>query len=126
MIFIKTDSVKTDASIEKLFDNFNRVFNKHLSKVDSYRKNHDGYSLCFVICEKWRRLKLEDGSTFPYHPCLEKRFLNLMQKTNIEYLLWFTPYLKPEKDFPELVIINIKNMPSDMGRVFNWKEGKVE
>lgn len=95
----------SDNNIRLYFDNFKRIIEKHAGKTDSYRNTHRGYKLGFLIFdespayvetqEKFVVSPHSGDITKPsrvYHAPYDKRFIDVLLNTDVDYVIWMTPY----------------------------------
>lgn len=84
-------------------ENFKRVVNEHIRKIDLYKKNHPGYRTIFFVLdessayiqsrEKVEEAKLGDRiAGIPHIQFVDNAFLSVIIGTSIDYLIWFSPY----------------------------------
>ena len=83
---------------------FRRTIENHKNKIPNYEKNHPGYKVIFFVFdessayfetkEKFTGVKKKDmifeGN--PHIQFLDKEFLKVIIDSDIDYLIWFTPY----------------------------------
>ncbi len=131
-------SGEQDHNYNYYVDNFNRVVNNHIKKIDNYRKNHPGYKTIFLVfdesspyakCPDEKR-PTKVGEAFYAYPHLwwcDKNMINCLKNSKIEYLVWVTPYKHFDSvgkvELPKITIIDVKKIkykklieyiPSDM------------
>lgn len=110
-------------------DNFSRTVKKHLSNIENYRRNHPGYKTVFFVydessmyfcVEKKGRIirKGEMFSGYPHLWFLDKRFTDVFISSEIDYLIWFTPYkyfdaINPPCELPRACIFDAKCLNED-------------
>lgn len=111
-------------------DNFIRVIEKHKEKIPSYLQNHPGFKIIFfVFDESSMYIKLADGysrrslnkkgDVVPGQThiwWLDNAFLDVISDSEIDFLIWVTPYKKArveggfEVKLPGLCLFDVKNM----------------
>lgn len=111
-------------------DNFIRIIEKHKKKIPSYQQNHPGFkTIFFVHDESSMYIKLGDGysrkafsrkgdvvSGEPHNWWLDKEFMNTIIGSDIDFLIWATPYKqllcenRIEARLPDVCIFDIKTM----------------
>lgn len=117
-----------DHNFNRYFDNFKRVFDKHVKKLGDYNKNHPGYKSIFFIfdgstayVEHLDGLPLEPkpGQLLAGRPHIftrDRRFVNIIKNSGVDYVIWYAPWkaiLKPGGgvyDFPRCAIYDVKNI----------------
>lgn len=86
--------------------NFKRVVGGHKQKISLYRKNHQGYKVIFLICDEASAyFQVEENYNYIKEPALgdivlgrphlyfqDKAFLECFIESEIDYLIWYTPY----------------------------------
>lgn len=84
-------------------NNFKRVVSKHIKKINKYKKNHPGFkTIFFIFDESSPYMKLIDCEA-PQKPgdlmhgdlhqwWRDSNMLNVIKDSNIDYLIWMTPY----------------------------------
>ena len=97
-------------------ENFVRTVKKHIKSIPLYQKNHPGYkTVFFVFDESCGYVLAEDelqalngireGEAFycsPYLHFADKHFVETIIGTDIDYLVWFSPFKHFASDMPEL------------------------
>lgn len=94
-------------------NNFKRIVEKHIEKIDLYRSNHPGYKLIFFVfdessmyCQVDEPHKtIKQGERFDAEPHFwfyDKVFLDVFKESGIDYLIWYTPYKQLELFVPPL------------------------
>lgn len=110
-----------DHNFKFYFDNFKRTVEKHIESIPLYKKNHPGYNTVFFVFdessgyvlaenEKQAKKGVKRGEMFycqPYLHFLDKRFVEIFIDSEIDYLIWYSPYKHFESDMPEIPTICI-------------------
>lgn len=103
------------------YSSFQRTLRKHLSKLETYRKNHPGKKMVFLIFDETSGVYFEKDSIRNgeivgrlHFPFFDVRFLNEFINSDLDYLMWYIPYnhYKTRGDhivLPRLILIDIKN-----------------
>ena len=107
-------------------DNFNRVIKNHISKIGKYNENHRGYKKIFLIMDESTAYiqtqnldhTFAEGDMIPakiHFHFFDKAFLDAFFGSEIDYLIWYTPYKhvwtdKEKLNLPQAVIYDVKNM----------------
>ena len=93
-----------DHNFSRYLECFWRTIENHKKKIPNYKKNHPGYKVIFFIfdessayCETVDKYlgEKKKGILFegrPHIPFVDKEFLKIMDNSEIDYLIWFTPY----------------------------------
>ena len=132
IMIIANTKLLTDEDHNYIFyrDNFIRIIENHKEKIPAYQLNHPGFkTIFFVFDESSMYIKLEDGyskNTFSrkrdiasgqlHKWCLDEAFLNTIINSEIDFLIWATPYKQlldengTEVELPGVCIFDIKNM----------------
>lgn len=115
-------------------DNFKRVINKHIGKIELYKKNHPGYKVIFFIFDEstpYMKLKNCQPPKKPgdlmYGELHEWWNDNLMlkelKKSNIDYIIWYTPYkiFSPSKKikYPMAVVYDVSKIKHNKSKKYN-------
>lgn len=88
------------------YENFKRILTKHIKNIPLYRKNQPGKKLIFFVFDestgylqvddaalaKRGPVALEPVSACPVNHFLDKRFLDVFRDSDVDFLVWFTPY----------------------------------
>ena len=115
-VFVNADSglpTDEDHNFKFYYDNFARTINNHKNKIDNYRKNHPNYKLVFFVfdestayieCKKrpnkiWK-YKMISGQ--PHLWFFDEKFVNAFIDSDIDYLIWYTPYKGFEHSEPNI------------------------
>ena len=122
-----------DHNFERYYKNFERVFKEHEKKLDLYQTNHPGFKTIFFICDESsayaellhpadinkERFKGEITACRPHLFCLDKKFVNIIKKSKVDYVIWFAPWklLRHAQNdkikilpLPQCAIYDIKNL----------------
>lgn len=112
-------------------DNFNRVVSAHIRKIPNYKANHPGLKTIFLVFDEaspyFERLEthtvrrvgdVESGK--PHLWFEDDAFVSLIKDSDIEYLIWFTPYKYCDMfdagcrwiKLPKVTVINTKSINS--------------
>lgn len=124
-----------DHNYQFYLNNFVETIEHHKKKISNYRKNHPGYQIIFFVFDEssmYFSSKKPRNNNAPYvgdmscgRPHLwftDIVFLNAIFESEIDFLVWFTPYKhsyifnnksKP-CEFPQVVVINPKKFPKDI------------
>lgn len=109
---------------------FKRTVESHIKKIERYRENHPGYKTIFFIFDESSAYfnmvtegqKVREGETFegaPHYWFADKAFLDVFKDSEIDFLIWYTPYkhctaFEVESGtalvLPRAVIYDVKNI----------------
>ena len=110
-----------DHNYKFYYSSFQRTVGKHLSKLDSYKKNYPGSKVIFLVFDETSGVYLEriNSEDNPLNgnlhlPFFDNRFLNTFINSELDYLIWFCPYNHYESygehlTLPRLFFFDIKN-----------------
>ena len=136
MVFINPISdlpSEEDHNYGRYVDCFRRVVGEHIGKIDLYRDNHPGMRLVFLIFDEStaygelaqgvvkRSFKAgDDIECRPHYWWFDRRMLEVLVGTDIDYVIWFAPYKDNRiKDrLPSLVVFDPKD------ELFMWDYDK--
>lgn len=105
-LFISPDSGlrgHDDHNYQMYVDNFKRVIEKHIKKINNYKTNHPNFKVIFFIFdESTPYMKLIDCEA-PKNPgdllhgdlhywWKDRNMLDIIKNSSIDYLVWMTPY----------------------------------
>lgn len=121
-------------------NNFTRVVRSHISKISQYKANHPGYKIIFLIFDESSSYvesiyKLprhpRAGEIYPGRPCfhfVDSNFLNVFIKSEIDYVIWFTPYKYIETQDGDIIIdprICVYNAQYPISQKIKYDESKI-
>jgi len=109
-------------------ENFKRIVEKHIKKIDNYRKNHPGYKLGFLIFDEApayfkpldKGIKPKAGEAISGWPHLyfkDKNLVDSFCNADVDFIIWITPF----KDLPGNIHFLPKICVFDMKRIKAWK-----
>ena len=121
---------KEDHNYDFYLENFKRTIAKHIRSIPLYTANHPDYQTIFFVFdessgyvvaadEETASRGVRQGERFlgsPYVPFVDKRFAEVFLGTDIDYLIWYTPFNDFETDMPLLpnvCIYDVKNLSID-------------
>lgn len=131
---------KEDHNYGFYLENFKRTVQKHIKSIPLYRKNHPGYKVVFFVLDESCGYVIADNEEaverefkrgemfycYPYICFMDKRFVEVFKGTDIDYLVWYTPFKHFESDMPELptvCIYDVKKM--DLFEYENYPENLI-
>ena len=118
-------------------NNYKRVISEHIDSISSYKQNHPGYEIIFVVFDEStayfeKRNQTDDTSIVeqsvlgrPHLFFIDEELLKCFYDKGIDYLLWLTPYklLKTSQGFfplPQLTVYDLhKPRPSTINYDLN-------
>ncbi len=99
-------------------NNIKSVIMEHNRQVSTYRNNHPGLKIIFCVCdlsEHVHKMRPDNcKEIFIYNPCFDKEVIKTIKSLDIEFLIWFRPFLDSDIDSPKIVIIDIKKLNPDI------------
>lgn len=110
-----------DHNYKFYYSSFQRTLRKHLSKLDSYRRNHPDKKIIFLVFDEtsgvyFEKAFVENGEIMGrlHFPFFDTRFLNEFIDSDLDYLMWYIPYNHYKTKgyhivLPRLILIDIKN-----------------
>ena len=121
---------KQDHNYRYYRDNFVGVVEKHIKKIENYKENHPGYkviffvfdesSVYFEVSKQTHEIRMgEEFEGYPHCWYLDKAFIDSFKDSDVDYLIWFTPYKHSTAcsiydgsvlNLPLAVIFDVKNM----------------
>ena len=111
-------------------DNFVNTVQKHIKSIKRYKENHPGYKVVFFVFDEASayfemekpHCNIAMGERFEAEPhlwFLDKAFMDAFKNSEIDFLIWFTPYKHctafsvedgTPLDLPQAVVYDVKNM----------------
>lgn len=125
-LFITPDSGlmgEQDHNYNFYVNNFIRVVEKHINKIQKYKQNHPGYKIIFFVfdesspyvkCFDEKRSRNIGERVFaqPHLWWFDNNMLKVIKDSDIDYLIWMCPYkhfkAEVELDFPKVIIYDVK------------------
>lgn len=128
-----------DHNFTRYFDNFKRVFEGHNGKIEKYKKNHPGYKTIFFLFDestayfealdkKSVKENPNEGEVVcgkPHIPCCDKRFLDIIKDSKVDYVIWYMPYKLVQQangkliNLPKCAIIERNKIPQKAFQIYN-------
>lgn len=121
-----------DHNYQAYRDTFSRVVTSHAAKVPTYRAHHPGYALAMLIRDESSAyaeavsagagvVAGEPRACRPHLWFLDARFIETIEASNAEFVIWSTPYKhvwhidddgeRMKIPLPELCIFNVAALP---------------
>lgn len=122
-------STEEDHNYRFYRDNFVRTVEAHKKKIHRYRENHPNCKVIFFVfdessayMEPLRKTnnpvkgQLHCGRVYVWFN--DSAFIKVLKDSDIDYLVWFTPYKMIEflgkgLELPRAVVYNIKELPQE-------------
>jgi hypothetical protein len=97
-------------SYQQYLDSFRRVVGHHIDEIKTYRRNHPGYKLVFLINDESTPYYIVNekkvGDTRIYQPIYDESFNSIIRNADIDYVIWFTPYrITPDGNYPAQIFV---------------------
>ena len=119
-------------------DNFVRTVEAHKKKIHRYRENHPNCKVIFFVFDEssayMEPLRKTNNPVKGQLRCgrvhvwfNDSAFIKVLKDSDIDYIVWFTPYKKIEflgkgLDLPRAVVYNIKDLPQEQ---FEYNEDRM-
>ena len=128
-VIARTDlPTEQDHNYGYYLDCFRRTIQKHIKKIPNYKHNHPDFGVIFFVFDeasayfealevKQNRRSSDVSQGYPHYWFLDKVFMEELIGSEVDYLIWFTPYKhcnmyrdghKGIIELPTATIINIK------------------
>lgn len=100
-----------DHNYKYYLENFKRTLENHIKKIPKYRENHPNHKIIFFIFDESSAYIETDGtiptnnimtSGKPHFFMFDNAFIDVFQNTDIDYVIWYTPYKRFECILPKL------------------------
>ena len=107
------------------YTSFQRTIRKHLSKLESYKRNHPKKKVIFLVVDETSGIYFEactrdDNHAIgrPHQVYLDRRFLNEFVDSDLDYLMLFCPFnyfktVDGMTSLAHLTIFDVKNMKNN-------------
>lgn len=108
--------IEPKPDFEKYYNNIKHVLESHGRQTSKYRENHPDKDIVFCVCDLSEHDHLMQdaaGNTRIFLPCYDRSVLQMIKKCMVEYVIWLTPYLLPDKDAPQMVVIDTGKLVPD-------------
>ncbi len=122
IIHAKTNlPTELDHNYKFYYLSFQRTVGKHLSKLNTYKKNYPDSKVIFLVFDETSGVyfkKIESSNIVLngnlHIPFFDNKFLNTFINSDLDYLLWYCPYnhydsLGDHLTLPRLIFFDIKN-----------------
>jgi hypothetical protein len=131
-------------------NNFISTVEKHKTKINAYKNEHPSYKLIFFIFDESSGIYIESDKNIdtrkhgfiqgrPHFHFWDKNFLEHIMGSDIDFVIWFSPYKHTEpikavclgggKDrlpvLPEAVVIDVKNNKSFIKNEITYDSNKM-
>ena len=103
-LFVTPDMSKASKNGYPIYvENFKRIVHKHVEKIHSYRENHPGYKLGFLIFDEapaYMRVKERNTNPkpgemiggFPHAHFYDRNLVESFIDADVDYVIWMTPH----------------------------------
>ena len=117
-----------DHNFDRYVKNFKRVVEKHIDKLNLYKKNHPNFKIIFFIFDEStayieslekQEKNFKQGQRMCGRPHIyfcDRQFVNIFKDSKIDYIVWYAPWKmilnefgQPFK-FPQCAVIDVKNI----------------
>ncbi len=133
MLVIPDMSNASENNYEIYVENFKRIVDKHLQKIDGYCKNHPGYKLGFLIFDEspgYMQVEKFYAGTKPgdkvkgnlHFGFRDRKFVEVFLHHDLDFVIWMTPYKNMPhnpKTYREINILDLKKKDG-------WKKNIIE
>lgn len=133
MLVIPDMSNASQNNYEIYVENFRRIVDKHLQKINSYRKNHPGYKLGFLIFDEspgYMQVEKFYAGTKPgdkvkgdlHFGFRDRKFVEVFLNHDLDFVIWMTPYKNMPQNpmtYPAISILDLKKKGK-------WKKHMIE
>lgn len=140
LIVIPDMSKASENNYRTYVENYKRIVNKHLSKINQYRSNHPGYKLGFLIFdESPAYLRVTDSSTkvsagqliqgYPHILFQDKNFMEIFLNQDLDYIIWMTPYKNTAENpriYPLVIVIDLKKYKKRKMKLIEYKDEEMK
>lgn len=140
LLVIPDMSKASENNYRTYVENYKRIVNKHLSKIDQYRRNHPGYKLGFLILDEAPAyirvenpsIKRKAGELIQgYRHVLfrDKNFMEIFLNHDLDYIIWMTPYKNTEENprvYPLVIVIDLKKYKKRKMQFIEYKDEEMQ
>ena len=129
IVITQTDlPTEQDHNYTQYRDGFKRTVRKHIDKIGNYKRNHPGYEVIFFVFDESSAYfevagaptKTQVGKAhlgIPHLWYVDENFTEIFIGSDIDYLIWYTPYKHceiydnegQEVHLPVAIVIDVKN-----------------
>ena len=105
----------------KYYNNIKHVLESHGRQTSKYRENHPNKDIVFCVCDLSEHdylMRDAAENTCIFLPCYDRSILKIIKECMAEYVIWLTPYLMPDRDAPQMVVIDTGRLVLDAYPVF--------
>lgn len=128
-----------DHNYDFYISNFKRVVEKHITKIEKYKKNHPGFKTIFFILdesspyakcfEKIKNIKAgECMRAQPHFWWFDSNMLDVVIKSDIDFVIWMAPYKhfksRPKLNLPWIAIYDIKKL--NYKKLIKYQHGDMQ
>lgn len=126
---------RDDHNYERYVKNFKRVIEKHIRKIEKYKKNHTDFKMIFFIFDESTPYMKLINCDVPKKPgdlmhgelhywWKDDNMLKVIKDSKIDYLIWFAPYkcIVKKIDYPLAVIYDVSKINFDKNKNYEIDE----
>lgn len=136
-LFIIPDMSKASENGYGLYvENFKRIVQKHIKKIEKYRNNHPEYKLGFMIFDEApayfepfdKTIKPKAGEAvigLPHFHFKDKNLIDSFYNADVDFIIWITPF----KDLPgnihflpQICVFDMKRIKQCKMQLLDYKE----
>ncbi len=138
IIYLPDLNNASESSLDIQYNNFKRVFEKHAKHIGLYKENHPGYKLAFMLFDESagyvERVLGKNTDYKPgdrifglfkyYRPVQDERILSEILKADIDYLIWFSPFIQGDNrngHLPKVFLLDVKKAKRHRIKTFKYK-----
>lgn len=114
--------VEPQPNFERYYYNMQHVLESHGKQIPKYKEYHPSKDIVFCVCdlsEHDHLLTDNAGNTCGiFLPCYDQRVLKIIKECGADYVIWVKPYLLPDREAPQMVVIDTKKLHPDIYPIF--------
>lgn len=140
VLYIPDMSKASENGYSTYIDNFKRIVQKHVNKIKTYRKNHPGFKLGFLIFdESPGYLKIEDKnlelkagdavSGYRHFYFWDKNLVEIFMDADIDFVIWVTPYKNIASNprvYPQISVFDLKHKSGWKKKLITYNEKELQ
>lgn len=138
IIYLPNLNNASESSLDIQYNNFKRVFEKHTKHIGLYKENHPGYKLAFMLFDEsagyvervlGKKIDYKPGDRafglFKYYRAIQdERVLSEILKADIDYLIWFSPFIQGDNrngHLPKVFLLDVKKAKRHKVKTIKYK-----
>lgn len=140
LLYIPDMSMASDNGCSIYIDNFKRIVQKHINKIKTYRKNHPGYKLGFLIFDESpgylkvenKKIELKTGEPvngYCHFYFRDKNLVEIFMNADIDFVIWATPYKNMACNpfiYPQVVVFDLKHRGKWKKKLITYNENELQ